>query len=418
MTFFNSIRASGIDPLVISGGDFLYKLADYKQVDNQLYRTQMEAKAQLIVHAYNLFGYEAAAVGECDLVFGLDSLLKLAAKMKFPLLCANLVREEDGSLIFKPSVIIEKNGFKVGVTSVLMETLSASFMAKIVPGTKVLPPVETLAEEVAKIRDQVDVVFVLAHVNRKNVERITAEIPGVDIVLEPNSFLGNSVIWINEGKHFVQSNDKLLLKIDGQGAHIGRLDIAFKGRGKAWAPSEKATADANLYTGQDISLGPHWGHNPGMAKMMKQYQRNTRRFVETALDTTFKPSEDYLTVEMCGGCHEAQTKFWEGTGHAHAYATLEKSGDEFRYDCMPCHVLGYGETFMNAHEVGRYKNVQCESCHGTNQRHPEDPERFGWKKVDDTKCWGCHNPMETRVRFDPAEAIPKIACPKLERAPK
>ena len=100
MTFFNSIRSSGIDPLVISGGDFLYKLADYKQVGNPLYRAQMEAKAQLITHAYNLFGYDVAAVGECDLVFGLDSLLKIAAKMKFPLLCANLVKEEDGSLIF------------------------------------------------------------------------------------------------------------------------------------------------------------------------------------------------------------------------------------------------------------------------------------------------------------------------------
>ena len=34
---------------------------------------------------------------------------------------------------------------------------------------------------------------------------------------------------------------------------------------------------------------------------------------------------------------------WDGTPHAHAYATLEKGFKEFNLDCVSCHVTGYGK---------------------------------------------------------------------------
>ena len=99
------------------------------------------------------------------------------------------------------------------------------------------------------------------------------------------------------------------------------------------------------------------------------------------------------------------------TMHGRAYSTLEKSGDEFRYDCLSCHTLGYGETFLDAHKVGPYKDVQCESCHGTNPRHADDPEKYTWAKVKETNCLICHNPKHLGMEFDfKAKRVTDTCC--------
>ena len=205
---------------------------------------------------------------------------------------------------------------------------------------------------------------------------------------------------------------------------MGRLDVKLQKKGQAWKDVEAATGGENSYTGTVTELSSLFGEDPGMKRLTETYRRSTR-FVKLSEDEiAWKKSKRFLTVETCQGCHEEQTTFWQGTTHAHAYATLEKTGDEFRYDCMPCHVLAYGETFIDAHEVGEFKNVQCESCHGTNPRHPLDPERVPWPRndkgrlVDDKPCWACHNPAVTRVAFTPREMIPKIACPPMTRSRK
>ena len=54
----------------------------------------MDEKAQLLIDAYNRFGTAAACLGEHDMALGLDRLIELNEKMKFPLLCANLSRED------------------------------------------------------------------------------------------------------------------------------------------------------------------------------------------------------------------------------------------------------------------------------------------------------------------------------------
>ena len=153
-----------------------------------------------------------------------------------------------------------------------------------------------------------------------------------------------------------------------------------------------------------------------MEEIVQDFLATTR--YKTPIDEqkmTFKPSSQFLGSITCAVCHPQQTAFWKKTAHGRAYATLEASGDQFRYDCMPCHVTGYGETFVDAHQPGRWKDVQCESCHGQNPRHPSQPQAFPWPAVQDNNCWACHNPSETQVPFDPVQAMPRIACPPLKR---
>ena len=200
---------------------------------------------------------------------------------------------------------------------------------------------------------------------------------------------------------------------------MSRADLWLRDKKQPWFDiwNEDAPAGSNIADLATMALAPHIGRHPAMEKIVQEFMVSTRYKTPIEDDQMkFKPSTHYLGAVTCAVCHPQQTAFWKETTHARAYATLESTGTQFRYDCMPCHVTGYGETFVDAHEPGRWKDVQCESCHGQNPRHPSKPEAFPWPAVQDTSCWSCHNPSETKVPFDPEEAIPRIACPPLKRS--
>ena len=54
MTYLNSLKADGIQPLLVDGGDWLFSLG--RLHPNPLLQQQMHQKALLLVDAYNLFG--------------------------------------------------------------------------------------------------------------------------------------------------------------------------------------------------------------------------------------------------------------------------------------------------------------------------------------------------------------------------
>jgi predicted CXXCH cytochrome family protein len=72
-------------------------------------------------------------------------------------------------------------------------------------------------------------------------------------------------------------------------------------------------------------------------------------------------------------CHASeQVADWEGTAHAHAWATLQESGHAASY-CNPCHTVGYegelGNSGYDEAPIAKFENVQCENCHGPASTH-------------------------------------------------
>jgi hypothetical protein len=89
------------------------------------------------------------------------------------------------------------------------------------------------------------------------------------------------------------------------------------------------------------------------------------------------PSPDqaaYLGIEVCTTCHVDARKVWNGTAHAHAYATLATQFKEYNLDCVSCHVTGYEKPGGSSVAlVEKLKDVQCEDCHGPGSLHVRDP---------------------------------------------
>lgn len=434
MTYLSGLEQEGVDPILLDGGDWLFQLSNVKR--NKFAERQLFDKARLLVDAYNLFGYDAAAIGENDLAQGIGPLLALEEKAKFPFLCANLFAVETASddasddasegagegeeaketrtRLFPGSTVIEKNGKRIGVIGAI-QTLSDRFIATLDRKIAVTDPIEAIRGELESL-GEVDLVFLLGHIDRTDVDRIADSMPGVDFILEPGSYDGNESTWMQPHEEFIERNGRLLLKVSGQGSTIGRLDLYHRERGKPWLNvGEHPSSPENLYWPEATRLAPHIGRHPGVDRLVDEFLKSTRYQPLTEDDLQFEASEKYLTASTCGACHVEQTEFWRTTGHGKAYATLEATGDQFRYDCVSCHVLAYGETFVDAHDPGPYKDVQCESCHGTNPEHPTDPAAHPWPKVARDGCWSCHDPRVTRVEFDPKSAFPKVTCPPLKR---
>lgn len=90
----------------------------------------------------------------------------------------------------------------------------------------------------------------------------------------------------------------------------------------------------------------------------------------------YTSTADKLVV--CGNCHVGPQSEWEVTAHARAWEGLQESGHAQQF-CEGCHTvneLGNASAGPAGHTATgeeRYRDVQCEACHGPGLDHVTDP---------------------------------------------
>ncbi|MDH3673688.1 MAG: 5'-nucleotidase C-terminal domain-containing protein, partial [Gammaproteobacteria bacterium] len=135
------------------------------------------------VTAFNIAGYDAAAIGNHEFDFGpagekatpadenddAQGALKMrATEAEFPLLAANLIDTETGQAVnwpnVKPSVLINRNGIKVGVIGLMTENALITTIAANTRGLAVAPLALTAKREAEELRQAgADIVIITAH---------------------------------------------------------------------------------------------------------------------------------------------------------------------------------------------------------------------------------------------------------------
>lgn len=123
----------------------------------------------------------------------------------------------------------------------------------------------------------------------------------------------------------------------------------------------------------------------------------------------------------CGECHPKQTLFWQTTAHSSAYGTLEKNGQNYNTDCLPCHVTGgkithesldSDKALLLTLKKGR-NTIGCEVCHGPAIAHSKTPETVmpPTRTPEASTCLTCHN-SEMDSHFNYSAKLVLIACPQ------
>ena len=107
----------------------------------------------------NWMSYDAFVPGVRDFDQGVLNLSRLSEKAEFPFLAANL----KGVNGIKDNKIIDINGIKIGVIGLITPFINEGLLPENYEGVVVEDLLETLNEQIAKIRKDVDMIFVLSH---------------------------------------------------------------------------------------------------------------------------------------------------------------------------------------------------------------------------------------------------------------
>ncbi len=399
------MRGRSVATLLVDGGDCYFSTPTTKK-PSKADEVRGMRTARKLVKAHNYMGYHAQGLGPADLQFGVDALKELVKDLRHPIVCANLIDKTTGKPVFQPTAIVTIEGTRFGFYGVCLNTLHPTFKKRVL-GERydLLDAYETTLTVVPELRKKCDVLIAISHTDIHVNEQVLETVQGIDLLLDPYSRNGSQPIWITEGEYVVKHNEVPMLRIDGQGSRVGVCHLYFDD-----GPGRKF----NEYDAYDYPLEPHiWGH-PEMADLVAGKEppgwRDRDPHEIHLLDELF------LGSEACGACHEAQFEFWKGQGHAKAFAPLVNERKEhLEPACIECHSVGYGLTFVEPEKIGEWKDAGCESCHGIDHRHAENPKRYRLKPVEDSRCWGCHN--YTILESKPlqiGQAKRKVACPKME----
>ncbi len=441
-----------------------------RQTVNSREREQRQIKAELLLDATSQLGVDALAVGDGELAFGLEFLAREANKRKLPFVSANLFGS-DNELVFPASLVVEKAGLRIGLTSVLSEQLH-------VAGGSLRPAVESLRKSVAQLRDQdrVDLVVVLSHLGLQVDRTLPDQVSGIDLI-----FGGHSRSHQEEP---VIVGNTAIFQAGSRGKHLGEVTLSLRQGASGWtdpgsrtrveAQRKQLTDQIQNYEQQLAELRPERESQRSRLERVVSFSKrrldampvppaddgkrhllssnkipldrgladdsDMKRLVDAALDRLgpegrsalsgvgtghnhdhgdhhkgpqpVKKREygDFVGASACRLCHAAEFEDWNETPHSRAYTTLVKERRHFDLDCWSCHVTGAGQTGgpSGPYDVGPLRNVQCESCHGPGREHISNPSVDMVRVPGEAHCKTCHDDDQTEGRFEYRKYLPKV----------
>lgn len=334
-------------------------------------------KADLFMQAYNSMAYDAFTPGEIDLSFGVGNLIAISKKASFPFLAANLVQAKSQTPVFKPYIIKDSGGVKVGILGLVSKRYELGDPPEEQGKYSLQDPVAVAKKLVPQLKKKCPVIVVLAHMDLNEQEALIHAVPGIHILIgghRPNPM--EDPIQIVDTQAFVAGK---------RGEHLGKVDFSLE--------EKKVLAQF-----QSIPLDKQIADNPKMSEMISRYKENLNNLLhahppaESRNAGNGSPASkvpavlSYIGDQSCQSCHQPEYQQWLTTAHARAFDTLVKQEKSSDLNCLACHTTGFAS--VKAPEA-HLENVQCEACHGPGEGHPEKRKKLS--AVTQSLCLKCHN---------------------------
>jgi 2',3'-cyclic-nucleotide 2'-phosphodiesterase (5'-nucleotidase family) len=377
-----------------------------------------QPKSSFVAKMMGYLGYDAIAVGEMDLNYGLERLVDDVERYNLNATCANLVSktvtappsgvserlQKKLKTVFPPYLVVERDGVRFGVVALLSpETKSHKLgeQGEVEALTYVIKdPWEMAKMVIPEAAAKSDVLILLAHMDQFDLEMRLPDFPDVDLVIRGH----NAKNWSSIEPVMVGTVPVYLATAQGQ--NIGDLRFAL---------------DANLKlidTNNKIHfLGGDVPEDTVTAAMLDEFDQENRKLQKVlfakeqlkASRASSEASDVYLGVGSCMSCHLEEFEAYTHTKHAKAYRTLSSQFAQRDEACVGCHVTGYGEPggFAGFRRLGAQVDlvdVQCEACHGPGTEHSRDGSYLASAVNSCTKC----HTSDQDADFDYDEAWKKI----------
>lgn len=218
-------------------------------------------------------GYQAVTLGELE--FGqwdlVDSLMRATP---LPVVCTNVeaLREGQWLPVGERFRILEINGIRVGVLGVVGPTqLSPTVIRTTGDRVRLLPPEESVRTAVAEIREQTDLIVLLAHLDPQAMEQYGASLAEVDVIV------GGHMTTADTGPQLASRSIINRGSTRGQYMAVTRLILSPEGR----------LVD---FGGLNFTLDPEFPEDPAVAQAAENAKATSDRLIRERHQRREQPS--------------------------------------------------------------------------------------------------------------------------------
>ncbi len=198
-TLVNQIRKENPDNVLFcDSGDTLH--GTYPVVHTQ---------GEILIPILNKLGLDAMTV-HWEFAYSPKKLEELAEKLNYPILAANIYHQDNGQLLFRPYIVKNINGLKIGMiglaSNIVDKTMPASFGEGLTfsNGREELPRLV----EYLRSHEDVDLIVLLSHLGFPQDVKLLSEVQGIDICLSGHTHnrlyqpvLQGGTIIVQSGAH-------------------------------------------------------------------------------------------------------------------------------------------------------------------------------------------------------------------------
>jgi 5'-nucleotidase / UDP-sugar diphosphatase len=165
----------------------------------------------------NLFGFDAATLGNHEFDYGWMQARKFISVAKYPIVTSNLVNAAGELFTPQPYVILKVNGLRVAVIGGITEDLHSLTNPTVMGDWHTTPLVAAVRKCAAEVRDKANLIVLLGHINAPEEQAILDTVPEVQV-----SVTGH----LHDGLTEARSHDgRLLVRVKSYGVELGRLDL-------------------------------------------------------------------------------------------------------------------------------------------------------------------------------------------------
>lgn len=363
-TYVAGLRQSA-DVLLLDAGGAPGGVSPY---DRAKFAAVLRGEAEMQTGAHNIGAAEAA--------LGVESLRELAESLRVPFVSSN-VRDAQGQAFVGTHRLVTSGRQRVAVLGVL----SPGFASR---ELQIDEPSEAVRKLLPTLKNQYDLLVVLAYLPEDELQAFVGRVPEVDIVvggptrqsIAPRQ--AGPTVW-----------------------------AAATNKGKFLVHLEQQAPRAS-WDGRIVELGPDIADDALQSQNLSRFRDELAHADFRSNQTGFSPDlpvdvpADFRVAgtEACVKCHRDDCDNWRETRHARAWQTLVEKRSEVDPYCQHCHSTGYGLPggFVSLASAAERANVGCESCHGPSSAHASRPEaRTSYDARD--RCRTCHD-HDNSPRFD------------------
>ncbi|MDD4894963.1 MAG: metallophosphatase, partial [Candidatus Omnitrophica bacterium] len=207
------LRQKNPNTLVLDSGGFFSGGIQDEYSQNTALDMQ---RAKINLKAMELMGYDAAATGDDEFNFGREFLEQNIAKINFPILSCNISDAGNKPGLFRPYIIKEIAGKKIGIIGVT----NPLAMQKS-GGLKFTDPKIAVKQAVSELKkNNTDIIILLSHLGESDDLNLIKEVEGIDILIVGHSRAKEELS--------TKINNIIIVRPAWQGRRLGELVITLK----------------------------------------------------------------------------------------------------------------------------------------------------------------------------------------------